>query len=64
MPSLSSTLFRFKGQCVESLSIGDDSQSVIVRCRRDKRFKVKEPGTQTPCTVDHYIRRRLHDLPV
>lgn len=64
MPSLSSTLFSFKGQCVESFSVEEDSQSVLVRCRRDRRFKVKEPTAGTPCTVDHYIRRRLQDLPV
>ncbi|CAM3576120.1 Transposase IS204/IS1001/IS1096/IS1165 helix-turn-helix domain-containing protein [Vibrio aquimaris] len=40
------------------------SQSVFVRCRRDRRYKVKEPIAGTSCTVDHYVKRRLQDLPV
>lgn len=64
MPSLSSTLFNFKGQCVESFSVEEGSQSVLVQCRRDRRFKVKAPVSGSSCTVDHYIRRRLQDLPV
>ena len=64
MSSLSSTLFSFKGQCVQSFSIEEGTQSVLVRCRRDRRFKVKESRTGESCTVDHYVRRRLHDLPV
>ncbi|WP_443020106.1 ISL3 family transposase [Shewanella sp. MTB7] len=64
MPSLPSALFSFKGQCVQSFSIEQGSHSVLVRCRRDGRFKVKEPRTERRCTVDHYVRRRVHDLPV
>jgi transposase len=64
LPSLSSTLFSFKGQCVQSFSIEKGSQAVLVQCRRDRRFKVEEPSTESQCTVDHYVRRRVHDLPV
>ncbi len=64
MSSLSSSLFSFKGQCVESCSIEEMSQGVLVRCRRDRRYKVKEPISGTSCTVDHYVKRRLQDLPV
>ncbi|MCQ1059210.1 ISL3 family transposase, partial [Photobacterium sp. ZSDE20] len=51
MSSLSSSLFSFKGQCVESFSVVEDSQSVLVRCRRDRRFKVREPIAGASCTV-------------
>ncbi|NOH70902.1 ISL3 family transposase, partial [Vibrio pectenicida] len=61
MSSLSSSLFSFKGQCVESCSIEEMSQGVFVRCRRDRRYKVKEPISGTSCTVDHYVKRRLQD---
>ena len=64
MSSLSSSLFSFKGQCVESCSVEDVSQAVFVRCRRDRRYKVKEPISGTSCTIDHYVKRRLQDLPV
>lgn len=64
MSSLSSSLFSFKGQCVESCSIEEMSQGVFVRCRRDRRYKVKAPISGTSCTVDHYVKRRLQDLPV
>ncbi len=64
MSSLSSSLFSFKGQCVESCSVEEVSQSVFVHCRRDRRYKVKEPISGTSCTVDHYVKRRLKDLPV
>ncbi|MCL1080970.1 ISL3 family transposase, partial [Shewanella psychromarinicola] len=49
---------------MKSFSIEKGSQSVLVRCSRDRRFKVKEPRTERLCTVDHYVRRRVHDLPV
>ncbi len=52
------------GAYVESCSIEEMSQGVLVRCRRDRRYKVKEPISGTSCTVDHYVKRRLQDLPV
>lgn len=64
LPLLSSKLFRFRGQCVESFSIEEASESLLVRCRRDKRFKVKKPMSDSPCTVDHYTRRWIQDLSV
>ncbi len=45
-------------------SIEEASQSLLVRCRRDRRFKVKKPMSDSPRTVDHHIRRRIQDLPV
>ncbi len=47
-----SSSFCFKGQCLESCSIEEVSQSVFVRCRRDRRYKVKDPITGTPCTIE------------
>jgi transposase len=64
LSSLSSALFSFKGQCVQSFSIEKGTHSVLVRCRRDRRFKVEEPRTGRLCTVDHYVRRQVQDLPV
>ena len=64
MSSLSSALFSLKGQCVQSFSIEKGTDSVLVRCCRDRRFKVEEPRTGRLCTVDHYGRRRVQDLPV
>ena len=64
LSSLSSLLFNFKGQCVESFSLEENSQALLIRCRRDRRFKATTPTANAPCTVDHYIRRRVQDLPV
>lgn len=64
MSLLSSALFNFKGQRVQSISIETDTHSVLVKCKRDRRFKVIDPETGAPRTVDHYVRRRLSDLPV
>ena len=63
MSSLSSLLFDFKGQCVESFSSEESSQSLLIRCRRDRRCKVTQDDG-TPCTIDRYVRRRVQDLPV
>ncbi|MFB1075643.1 ISL3 family transposase [Vibrio diabolicus] len=62
--SLTSTLFNFPGQCIDSVSIEESTKIVRVKCRRDKRYKLYDSVTGKPCTVNRYIRRRIHDLPV
>lgn len=64
MSSLSSALFNFKGQCVQSFLIDECTHSVLVRCRRERRFKVGNTRTGRECTVDHDVKRWVHDLPV
>ncbi|MEZ8264763.1 helix-turn-helix domain-containing protein, partial [Vibrio sp. 10N.237.312.C02] len=54
MSLLSSALFNFKGQSVQSVTLEECTHSVLVKCKRDRRCKV----------VDHYVQRRLSDLPV
>ncbi|MBF4332533.1 ISL3 family transposase, partial [Vibrio anguillarum] len=64
MSLLSSALFNFKGQSVQSVTLEESSHSVLVKCKRDRRCKVVDPETGAPRTVDHYVHRRLSDLPV
>ncbi|SBO12934.1 Transposase [Vibrio mediterranei] len=64
MSLLSSALFNFKGQSVQSVTLEASSHSVLVKCKRDRRCKVVDPETGKPRTVDHYVQRRLSDLPV
>ena len=64
MSLLSSALFNFKGQSVQSVTLEESSHSVLVKCKRDRRYKVVDPETGASRTVDHYVHRRLSDLPV
>ncbi len=36
----------------------------MIHCRRDKRYSVKDPISKKPGTVNCYVRRVIHDLPL
>ena len=64
MTCLHSHLFSFNGQSVQSFEFENTEQKLIVKCRRDRRFKCIDPETGTAATINRYIRRKVHDLPV
>ncbi len=64
MTQLISNLLRIDGQTIQSLKLDPDTQSIDVFCRRDRRFSVREPQTHNPCTVNTYVTRVIHDLPI
>jgi transposase len=53
-----------KGQCVNTLNCDSNSNIITISCHRDKRYKVIDPLTQQPGTVNCYVRRVIHDLPL
>lgn len=53
-----------KGQCVNKISCNSDTNILTIICRRDQRYTPKDPANNNPCTVNCYVRRIIHDLPL
>lgn len=64
LTQLLSSVLRIKGQKICSVNIDENTQSIDVYCRRDRRFKVKDPATTKRCTVNTYASRTIQDLPI
>jgi len=59
-----SGLLRIDGQVIHSVKLDTHSQSIDVFCRRDRRFSVKTPNSPQRSTVNTYLTRIIHDLPI
>jgi len=64
LSNLPNQLFELPSQSIQSINLDEQSQSVVVKCRRDRRYKTIDPVTGHSCTVDHYVQRRIRDLPI
>lgn len=53
-----------KGQCVNQFNYNFVNNTLTIHCRRDKRYKARDPIDNTPATVNHYVHRTIHDLPM
>ena len=53
-----------KGQCVNSIECNSSTNVITINCQRDKRYRARDPITKTPATVNCYVRRVVHDLPL
>jgi len=53
-----------KGQCVNLINHNPSTNIITISCRRDKRYKPKNPIDKKPGTVNRYVRRVIHDLPL
>ena len=60
--NLPNQLFELSNQSIQSINIDEQTHSVVVKCRRDRRYKTVDPVTGNTCTVDHYVHRRIRDL--
>ena len=52
------------GQRVNHIQLEQESQQVVIRCKRDRRRKAVDPisGKQGP--INRYIRREIRDIPL
>ncbi len=64
LTQLLSQLFSIQGQKIHSVEVDESTQIIDVYCRRDRRFKVVDPESQEPCTVNIYVSRIVYDLPI
>lgn len=63
MTQLLSQLVSTQGHKIHSVEVDESTQIIDVYCRRDRRFKVVDPESQEPCTVNTYVSRTVYDLP-
>lgn len=52
------------GQCVNEITFDEQTNKIIISCRRDKRKSVIDPLTSKKGTVNQYVRRTVRDLPL
>lgn len=62
--NIPSIILELKGQCVNKVEYNSDRNRLLVCCRRDKRFKPKDPLTGEKGTINSYVRRLITDIPL
>ena len=62
--SIPNSILCLKGQCVNVIDRNQHTNTITIRCRRDKRFTAIDPVTHQPGTINCYVRRSVHDLPL
>lgn len=62
--NIPSPILGLKGQCVNQIHHDLALNTLTIHCRRDKRYSIKDPISQKPGTVNCYVRRVIHDLPL
>jgi transposase len=53
-----------KGQCVNKINCDSDSNIITIICRRDQRYSPIDPIHKKVGTINCYVRRIIHDLPL
>jgi len=53
-----------KGQCVNNIKCDLTKNIITIICRRDKRYKPRDPVHKKSGTINRYIRRIIHDAPL
>lgn len=53
-----------KGQCVNVVNCSQSANLITIQCRRNKRYSAKDPISKKPGTVNRYVRRSVHDMPL
>ena len=62
--TLPSNIFNLKGQVVKDIRLSDDENSLLIHCRRNKKYKAIDPQTNRSGTINTYVRRRIKDIPM
>jgi transposase len=62
--NIPSSILGLKGQRVNSIDYLPESHTLHITCRRDKRYKPRDPKDKQPCGVNRYTRRMVYDLPL
>ena len=53
-----------KGQCVNTIHSDSATHTITIICRRDSRYKPIDPISNKQGTVNCYVRRKIHDIPL
>ncbi|OGT86824.1 MAG: transposase [Gammaproteobacteria bacterium RIFCSPLOWO2_12_FULL_42_18] len=62
--SIPESIFELKGQCVNTIDCNEHTNTISISCHRDKRFAPIDPVTHLPGTINCYVRRIVHDVPL
>lgn len=62
--SIPSKILSLPGQVVKQVQHDLDQQRITLSCNRDRRFRVIDPISGKPATVNCYQRRTIRDLPL
>jgi len=62
--NIPNAILGLKGQCVNTISCDSATHTITIACRRDSRYKPVDPISNTQGTVNCYVRRIIHDLPL
>jgi transposase len=62
--NIPSPILGLKGQCVNSISCDSTTNTITFICRRDSRYKPIDPISNMQGTINCYVRRIIHDLPL
>jgi transposase len=62
--NIPASILDLKGQCVNTINCVASTGVIIINCRRDKRYTPKDPSNKKRGTVNCYVRRVVHDLPL
>lgn len=58
------SILELKGQCVNTIDCNEHTNTITISCLRDKRFTPIDPVTHVPGTINCYVRRIVHDVPL
>ncbi len=58
------SILGLKGQCVNQIDCNELTNTITISCRRDKRFTPVDPVSHSPGTINCYLRRIVHDVPL
>mgnify|MGYP001763520471 CR=1 FL=1 len=53
-----------KGQRVNEIKLDEDTQQLVIECRRDRRRNAVDPVTGKRGTINRYVRRQVRDVPL
>ena len=62
--NIPTTILGLKGQCVNTINCDFSTHTITIICRRDSRYKPIDPINNKQGTVNCYVRRIIHDLPL
>jgi transposase len=58
------SILELKGQRVNTINCNEYTNTITISCKRDKRFTPIDPVTYSPGTINCYVRRVIHDVPL
>lgn len=62
--NIPASILGLKGQCVNTIDCNEHTNTVTISCSRDKRFTPIDPVTHSRGTINRYVRRVVHDIPL